>query len=61
MIAPGVLVTVSVLPFTAKLALPEATEAPDGLASAGAAEAVKAALTAKASARRAGSRRANAL
>jgi hypothetical protein len=46
------LVTVSVLPLTAKLALPAATEPPAGLASAGDEEIAKAALTAMASTER---------
>jgi hypothetical protein len=60
MIAPGVLVMTSVLPFIEKVTPPATMDAPEGLAKPGVAEAVKAALTAKASARRDGRSRANA-
>jgi hypothetical protein len=50
----------SVLPLTEKLTPPAAMEAPEGLAKAGTADAVKAALTAKASAWRDGRSRAYA-
>src|SRR3954464_12757612 len=46
MIAPGVFVIVSVLPFVANDALPEATVPPDGLAKRGEVDAAKAAPTA---------------
>ena len=58
MIAPGVLVMVSVLPFTEKVTPPRVIDAPEGLAKAVGALAAKAALTAKASVLRDGNSRA---
>jgi hypothetical protein len=54
MIAPGVFVTVSVLPFDTNVALPDTTVPPVGFASSGAAVAAKAAPTASESTRRRG-------